>query len=113
MHGILNFLAFPSTIAVDFQIFEPPVDRQPGGHDPLFQFLGIEFMHRSFIHLDPSFILTGVVNIEQKLVSNPGKLALDPLVRLGPNVSSFSFISPAGGRPNSRPFFSVDKSNVV
>lgn len=56
MHGIFNFLAYPATIAVDFQIFEPPVDRQPGGHDPLFQFPGIEFMDRSFILLDPSLI---------------------------------------------------------
>jgi hypothetical protein len=46
MHGF-NFLAFPATIAVDFQIFEPPVDRQPDGRDPFFQFPGIEFMDRS------------------------------------------------------------------
>jgi hypothetical protein len=56
MHGISNLLAFPATIAVDFQIFEPPVDRQPGGRDPLFQFPRIEFMDRSFIQLDPSFV---------------------------------------------------------
>jgi hypothetical protein len=40
MHGIFNFLAFPATSDVDFEIFEPPVDRLPGGRDRPFSFWG-------------------------------------------------------------------------
>jgi hypothetical protein len=40
MHGIFNFLAFPATSDANFKIFEPPVDRLPGGRDPPFQLSG-------------------------------------------------------------------------